>query len=358
MRIVYLIEDICNKGGAERIISEKANLLVERMNYDVTIVSIYEDERKPSYPLAKEIDVVFLRVPFANKKGNVFLSRAMVLLKAISRLNATLKEIKPDIIFFATTLSGLLLPLCKTKAKRVYESHSAKAFTPYNKFFGLMERRADQIVCLTNDDAKEYRHAKKVKVIPNFTNEPISFVSNYGVKRAVAVGRLEHVKGFDILINCWKRIAKKHPDWQLHIYGEGSLQQKLQKQIEDLQLGDKVKLCGRNEGMMETYCDYSLFLMTSRNEGLPMVLIESQSVGLPAVTFNFKFGASDVVISGSNGILIEQGNEAAFVEAMDMMMSSEQLREQYGINAKETFAKFSRGKIFQQWLELISELKG
>lgn len=358
MKIVYLIEDICNKGGAERIISEKANLLVQRMHYDVTIISIYEDARKPSYPLDKDVKVEFLEVPFAKKKGSVMISRAKVLIKAVSRLNAKLKEIKPDIIFFTTTLSALLLPFCHTKAKRVYESHSAKKFTPYNKLFGLMERCADSIVCLTHDDAKEYRYARDVRVIPNFINEPTSFAKDYAVKRAVAVGRLEYVKGFDILIDCWKQIADKHSDWQLHIYGEGSLRQALQQQIGTLHLEDKVILCGRNENLMEKYCDYSLFLMSSRSEGLPMVLIESQSVGLPAVTFNFQCGASDIVRSGENGLLVEQGNKEAFVEAMDKMMSSEQLRMQYGMKAKETFFKYFRKNIFQQWVDLISELKG
>lgn len=357
MKIVYVIEDICNKGGAERIVSAKANLLVQREHSEVTIISIYEDERLPSYPLSEKIKVEFLRVPFVNKSRNILFGRIKVMAKAAKRLNEKIREIKPDVIFFATTLGALLLPLCKTKAKLVYESHSAKKFTPFNKYFWLMECCADRVVCLTHDDAKEYCHAKNIRVIPNFVNEPTAFVKDYGVKRAIAVGRLEYVKGFDILIDCWKQVAENHPDWELHIYGEGSLRDELQRQIESLHMEGRIILWEREEDIMERYCDYSLFLASSRSEGLPMVLIESQSVGLPAVTFNFEYGASDIVNSGVNGILVEQGNNGAFVDAMNEMMSSEQLRTQYGIKAKETFRKFSRENIFRQWVDLISELK-
>lgn len=360
MKLVYVIEDFSENGGVERIVAEKANIFSNEFHHEVTIISIYKDSREIAYKFERNVKLLQLNVPMAKKSNNFLattLSRICTLFKAYKSLNQTIKTIRPDIIFFATTLSALLLPLCKTKAKRIFESHSARKFTPYNFLFPFMERKADIVVCLTRDDAKEYRYAKDVRVIPNFINSPHRFVSDYGIKRAIAVGRLEHVKGFDILIDCWRSVVEKHPDWQLHIYGEGSMCQQLQEQIDCLDLKERVKLCGRCENIMERYCDYSLLLMTSRYEGLPMVLIESLSVGLPAVTFNFKYGASDIVNNEENGILVEQGDKKSFVEAMDRMMSSEQLRTQYGLKAKGTLNRFSRGSIFQRWIDLINELK-
>ena len=256
--IVYVIEDIAVRGGAERIISYKANILSAQYGHKITIISIYEDCRPASYPLNKGINVVCLNVPMAVKNSNIitkFLSRTATLLKAAKRLNKAIKNINPDIIFFTTTLSALLLPLCKTNARKIYESHSAKPFTPYNKLFLPMELCADCVLCLTEGDAKEYRHSRKVMVIPNFISHPERIVNDYSVKKAIAVGRLEYEKGFDILIECWKNIAKKHPDWHLDIYGEGSLGRELQQQIDFSELKDKVTLRGRRDNMMEKYTE-------------------------------------------------------------------------------------------------------
>lgn len=359
MKIVYVIEDFYIGGGVERIVSEKANILSSQYGHEVTLISIYRDEPRQSYYLNKSINLVFLDVPMADKHCNAIkktINRFAVLAEATIKLNNAIRKIKPDVIFFATTLSALLLPLCRTNAKKIFESHSAKIFTPYNKLFFAMERCADAVVCLTNDDAREYHNARKTIVIPNFVDTPHCFVTDYHTKKAIAVGRLEHVKGFDILIDCWKNIANKHPDWQLDIYGEGSCRNHLQQKIDQNNLSNKVKLCGRCNNIMSKYSEYSLFLMTSRYEGQPMVLIESQVCGLPCVTFNFKYGASDIVKNNVNGILVEQSNTAAFCNAMDKMMSSEELRTSYGNEAKRTIHKFSKDIIMGKWIEVLAKL--
>lgn len=357
--IIYVIENIAIRGGAERIISDKANILSAQYEHKITIISIYEDCRPTSYPLNKDIDVVRLNVPMAVKNSNIttkILSRTATLLKAAKRLNKAIKSINPDIIFFTTTLSALLLPLCKTNARKIYESHSAKPFTPYNKLFLPMELCADCVLCLTEGDAKEYRHSRKVMVIPNFISHPEKIVNDYSVKKAIAVGRLEYEKGFDILIECWKNIAKKHPDWHLDIYGEGSLGRELQQQIYFLGLKDKVTLRGRCDNMMEKYTEYSLHLMPSRHEGLPMTLIEAQACGLPSVTFNFKFGASYIIKDYHNGIIVEQGNVNLFVNAITEIMDNEKMRMEQGRKALENSRRFYAENIMPEWQKLIGRL--
>ena len=357
--IIYVIENIAIRGGAERIISDKANILSAQYGHKITIISIYEDCRPASYPLNKDIDVVRLNVPMAVKNSNIvtkFFNRTATLLKAAKRLNKAIKSINPDIIFFTTTLSALLLPLCKTNARKIYESHSAKPFTPYNKLFLPMELCVDCVLCLTEGDAKEYRHSRKVMVIPNFISHPEKIVNDYSVKKAIAVGRLEYEKGFDILIECWKNIAKKHPDWHLDIYGEGSLSRELQQQIYSSGLKDKVMLRGRCDNMMEKYTEYSLHLMPSRHEGLPMTLIEAQACGLPSVTFNFNFGASDIIKDYHNGMIVEQGNVNLFVNAITEMMNNEKMRMEQGRKALENSRRFYAENIMPEWQKLIDGL--
>lgn len=357
--IVYVIENIALGGGAERIISDKANILFTQYGYKITIISIYEDVREASYPLDDSINVVRLNVPMATKNRNAlstFVSRIATLLKAAKRLNKAIKDICPDIIFFATTLSALLLPLCKGNAIKIYESHLARMFNPYNKLFGIMERCADMIICLTKGDKMEYQHAKKIEIIPNFIDIPLSYVKDYNVKKAIAVGRLEYQKGFDILIDSWKDVSEVFPDWHLDIYGEGSQNEKLQQQIDNLHLNEKIKLCGRCDNMIEKYTEYSIHIMTSRYEGLPMTLIEAQACGLPSVVFDFKYGASDIIKDGVNGFLIKQGDKSHFTKQLINMMNNPHLRMKQGKEARYEAIKFSRENIMRKWANLLNNL--
>lgn len=357
MKIAYLIEDFAVKGGAERIVAQKANHLSADYGHDVTIVSIYHDERPPAYPL-KGVNIISLNVPFTVKNTNIIrktLSRTRVLMQAATRFNKAMNTLQPDIIFFTLSLGALLLPLYRGKAKRIYESHLARKFTPYNTFFKLTELKSDAIVCLTSGDAKEYKTARRIEVIPNFIDKPKSYVKDYAVKRAVAVGRLEHQKGFDILINCWKAAVKTHPGWRLDIYGEGPLRNELQRQIDSFRLQETIKLRGTCTDMAEKYTQYSLHLMSSRHEGLPMTLLEAQAAGLPSVTFDFEYGAADIVTDSVNGFLVPQNDTKTFTNRLVQIMDSEDLRAKFGTEAKETAKAFFTENIMWKWQKLIQE---
>lgn len=360
MNIVYIIEDYSENGGVERIVSMKANTLLQQYHHQVTLITVYDDPRPQQYALDPGITFIQLHVPFAQKASNPvakLLSRIHTLLLAAHRLNQTLKPIHPDVIFFTTTLGALLLPLCRTKAKKIYESHSARSFTPYHALFHLMEKKADTIVCLTQHDAKEYKYAKKVCVIPNFIYIPEQKVKDYNCKKSIAVGRLEPSKGFNRLIECWHEIAKQHPDWQLDIYGEGSQRHALEDKITHLQLQQQVRLCGRGKNMMEIYPNYSLHLMSSHYEGQPMVMIEAQACGLPSVTFDFQYGASDIIRNGVNGIIVKQDDTQAFITAICKMMDSEQLRHDYGQKAQVMATQYYKTNIFKKWVSLLDTLR-
>lgn len=358
MNIIYVIEDYSENGGVERIVSDKANTLSTQHKHHVTLISIYRDNRPQHYKLEDGVDLIHLDIPFAKKTNNPLtrlMSRINTMVMAIVQLNKVIRGLNPDIIFFATTLGAILLPFCLTKARKIYESHLARNFNPFNKLFILTELRAERIISLTSGDAKQFRYAKKVEIIPNYISDVKSFTNDYGVRKAIAVGRLEQQKGFDILIDCWKDISRQYPDWSLDIYGDGSCWEKLQQQITNLHLEDKVKLCGRCNNIMDVYPHYSLHLMTSRYEGLPMTLIEAQACGLPSVVFDFQYGASDIVTNNHNGLLIEQGNTRLFTEAVIRMMSSESLRKAYGKNAVEIGRRYYKENIFNKWLHIINE---
>jgi len=360
MKIAYVIEDFSIRGGAERIISEKANYLATKFHHEVTIISVYQDKRPMSYALEKGVNLVSLNIPFTPRTHSALktlVNRTITLLKVWKSFQKVINQLKPDIIFYTMSLGALLLPLCKTKAKKVYESHSARCFTPYHQLFSFMERKADLIVCLTQGDAQEYKHARKVTVIPNFITYPKSTARHYEVKKAIAVGRLEYPKGFDLLIESWRKVAKAFPDWHLDIYGEGTCQSQLQELIDKWQLNQQVTLCGRNDHIQDNYPDYSLHVMPSRYEGQGIVLLEAQACGLPSVSFDFQYGASDIIQDGHNGMLVPQGNIHLLSEAIIKMIQSEHLRKNYGKHAISVAKQYYRENIFGKWTSLIDSLR-
>lgn len=358
MKIAYVVEDFSENGGVERIVSQKANILATEYGHEVCIINVYRDNRPIRYHIDGSVRMENLDVPFADKRhGRILtlLSRVKTLLTARSRLNSTLKTVAPDIIFFTTTMGALLLPLSRTKARKVYESHLARQFNPYNALFSFMERSADTVVCLTEGDAGEYKHARRKVVIPNFIPSPETTVRDYGVKKAIAVGRLEKQKGFDILIDVWQKLSESHPDWHLDIYGEGSQHDELQQQIDRLSLHHSITLYGRSDRIMDVYPQYSLHLMPSRYEGQPITLIEAQSCGLPSVVTDFKYGAADIVKDGENGLIVSQNDTAAFASAATTLMDSVDMRREYGGRALKTGQKYSRENIMNMWIKLIGE---
>ena len=360
MNIVYIVEDFAENGGVERIVSLKANELSTHYGHSVTIVSVYKDDRPIRYAIDENVGFVSLDVPFAAKdRGRIgtLCSRVATLAEAAKRLNSTIRSLSPDIIFFTTTLGALLLPFCRSRAKKVYESHLARPFNPFQRLFRLTEACADAVVCLTEGDKREFGRAKRAYVIPNFIEQPERIATDYRPKRAIAVGRLEHQKGFDVLIDCWQNVVTKHPDWHLDIYGDGSKREELQAQIDRLHLNEYITLCGRSNNIMEVYPQYSLHIMPSRYEGQGITLIEAQACGLPSVVFNFKFGAADIVQNGVNGIIVPQDDCKAFSEALCTIMESETMRSEYGHNALKVGRQYFKDNVFGKWVELINTLK-
>ena len=107
--------------------------------------------------------------------------------------------------------------------------------------------------------------------------------------------------------------------------------------------------------MAEKYPQYSRHLMSSRHEGLPMTLLEAQAAGLPSVTFDFEYGAADIVTDGVNGFLVPQNDTKKFTNRLAQIMDSEDLRAKFGTEAKENVKAFFTENIMWKWEEFIKK---
>lgn len=168
----------------------------------------------------------------------------------------------------------------------------------------------DHIVLLTQRDQTYGNYKAKTTVIQNMldiTRDDFSINKNkINYKRVISVGSMhDRRKGFHTQINLWSKIIENHPDWVLDIYGDGVERKNLQKQIDNLNLNNNVILHGNTNEIMSKYKESSFFLMTSIAEGLPMVLIEAMSCGLPCVSFDCPDGLAKLLIKTKMVLLLK-----------------------------------------------------
>lgn len=172
----------------------------------------------------------------------------------------------------------------------------------------------------------------------------------------LAAGRLKPQKGFDLLIRAFAPVVASHPDWSLHIYGDGSLRPELQQQIDDLGLADHVSLLPTTHELGLQMGRAGMFALSSRYEGFGRVLIEALSKGLPVVSFDCPRGPADILTHGQDGLLVPAEDVAALSQAMLRLIEDPRLRERLGAAGPATAAAYdirTIGARWQQELELL-----
>lgn len=390
MRIVYIIDSLASKGGAERILSEKMSYMAERYGYDVSVVTCYQDPVRQAnvYPLSDKVRQVNLNIPYYSQYRYGYplrLWKKWQLYQQLKRqLAATVRSIDPDILVGLGYFQADVVTAIRCRAVKVVESHEARIFTMSDqglqrswlsrlymryyrsRYFRNVERQTDVVVTLTTGDAHEWRRVKRVEVIPNFTMMPstsdlrpqtsdlIHHPSDK--KRVMAVGRLEWQKGFDRLIDIWAMVAPRHPDWQLDIFGSGTMESSLQQLIAGHGLTHSAKIHPFTNHIQEEYLKSSLFVLPSRFEGFGLALLEAMQSGLSCVVFDCPYGPGDVVADGQSGFVVKDGDTSAFAARLEQLMSDDDLRQRFSERSVERAQDFAVDAVMMQCQKLIETL--
>lgn len=380
MKITYVIDSLASKGGAERILSEKMNYLATHYNYDVYVVTCYQDpEITPNaYYLSENVKQINLAIPYYShyhyKYPKRLWEKFSLLKKLTKELRATIKQIDPDILIGLGYFRADTICKIKCRAAKIIESHQARSFTltsqglhrsiitkAYmeffrNIYFRTIEKKADVVVTLTNGDAHEWRKSRKVTVIPNFTMMQ-SKTKDYhsDSKRIISVGRLEWQKGYDRLIEIWKIVTINHPDWELAIFGSGSLESEIRSSIKLAGL-DNVTIHPFTPNINKEYSNSSIFVLSSYFEGFPLVLIEALQHGLPCVAFDCPFGPKDVIDNGQCGYIIKENNIPQFAKKLSELIESQELRNIFSETAKKKAGIYNIDSIMHVWKVLFESL--
>ena len=375
MKIVYCIQGTHNSGGMERVLSRKVNYLAQA-GHEVSIITFNQQGRKPFFELHPSVVCHDLAIPYEQyQKGGILNRLALyVRLPQLHRLHRKcleqlLLKLKADIVVSMFNEEASFLPSIQDGSHKILEFHFSKHNGLKDLRRGIWrlidELRAkkderivrpfDRFVVLTEEDATLWGALPNLRVIPN----PLPFYSDSpsdcSAHQLLAMGRYDEQKHFDLLIDLWAQLAPDYPDWRLVIAGDGKLRPEHTAQVERLGL-KSVELMRPTHQVQELYRASSIYTMTSRYEGLPMVLIEAQQMGLPIVSFACPCGPRDVITDGVDGYLLEVGDHAGFIQALRRLMDSEAERQRMGAAARIASERYDLEHIMKSWLALFDEL--
>jgi glycosyltransferase involved in cell wall biosynthesis len=221
-------------------------------------------------------------------------------------------------------------------------------------------RKLDAVVVLTEADRADYTAllggSVRVECIPNAVSEVAGAAPDLSARTVLAAGRLKRQKDFGRLIRAFAHVAERHPDWDLRICGGGPRRRGLGRLIAELGLGENVVLTGRVRNLGDEMASASIYALSSRREGFPMVLLEAMSKGLPVVSFDCPTGPRELVRDRENGLLVPHQDVRALAAAINEMIEDEELRRRCGAGARATASEYSIEAIGARWEELLEEL--
>jgi glycosyltransferase involved in cell wall biosynthesis len=228
----------------------------------------------------------------------------------------------------------------------------------YGWFLNKRYCHLNAVVSLTNEDLPLLKRINpNAYIIPNSVSFYPAQQAQLRNKIMLVACRLEYIKGLDMLLDIIETIGNKIPEWIVRICGSGKMSAALQTRIDSsVLLQQMVKFAGQVTNMEEEYQNASLYLMTSRAEVLPMVLLEAQAYGLPIVSFDCKTGPSDIVTNGQNGFLIPCFNTQIFGKRIVELCDNYSLRQQFGNTARESVKRFLPDTITNKWESLFETL--
>lgn len=377
MHILYIYPEITIKGGADKVIVEKANYFANH-GYDVTLVTESQMGRELSFALDEKVKHVDMGIDFNRQYSQHGLRRLLtycLLLRLYKkRLKATLMKKHPDIVITAMGRSIDLITDIHDGSVKIGEAHSVKANV---RSLNVMERKGgmhrimarlmrwhvsrriaqlDAMVLLTQEDADSWTEARQTFVIPNAVPQIPERQSPLDNKQVLMIARYNDAKGYEYMIKAWQNVHERHPDWTLNVYGSGEMHEEVIRLIQERYLSGSMLLHEPVDDIMEKYLESSIYVMSSRYEAFPMVLLEAMACGVPCVSFDCPYGPRNIIRDGEDGLLVEYLNSQALADCICRLIEDVPLRKQLGAQARQNIQRFSRDAVMHQWNELFNTL--
>jgi GalNAc-alpha-(1->4)-GalNAc-alpha-(1->3)-diNAcBac-PP-undecaprenol alpha-1,4-N-acetyl-D-galactosaminyltransferase len=345
MKIALIIFSL-DCGGAEKVLSSMANYWVEN-GHEVRLITF--SSNNPFFKINSKITLIKIGL------GQVYCGFVKGFYYNILRIFALRKILKnrPDIaISFITPTNIIATIAAKTLSIPIIISErSNKNRFPINNQWAILRRIiypfANSLIVLSKYDKEHYGFLKNVEIIHNPINAPTNFKNVDKGNIILGVGRIDYLKGFDLLI---KAFAKAHVEgWQLWIVGDGPLLEDLQALVENIGISSITKFIGKQVDIYYYYSLASIFVLSSRTEGFPNVLCEAMASGLACISYNCITGPSEIITDGVDGILVEPENIERLSDCIKEVINNPELRNRLSQNAVQIRQRLAMNAIINKW---------
>lgn len=361
MRLLFVIGDISAYGGTERVTTEIAAALAEA-GHEVSILSLF-GPAEPWFDMPDSVSVTSAGLEPAGGS----LRRAMAISRCLrdeARQSGAQAIVLVDSILFAFCVPWVWYSPVKTICWEHFNLTTSHG-TPMRGMARLAASRlSDKVVVLTERDAEAWRRKYRIQDRVQAIWNPIPrFVDNGqelpwradGPAIALAVGRLTREKGLDVLLRAWQRLGEEKDSWVLRIVGGGEDESTLKALATALGIDESLVFVGHVRDVASEYRAASLYVMSSRWEGLPMTLLEAQHFGLPSVSADCPTGPREV-LSGGSGLLVEPEEPQALADGLAKLMGNPDERADMGRTAIENAQRFRPEGIRKEWEVMFAEM--
>lgn len=351
------------QGGAERVVSNLSNRFAVS-GYEVIIATEWQGEDE--FQVSDKVRRVHVGLREEDEKKN----RLVKFFLRIKYLNRFLKEEKPDILIpFArkalyrglTAAYFIKIPVIisiRTDPVGHYDRPFDKVQIPF------LFPRADGCVFQTEGQREFFapRLQENSRVILNPLNPKYIGVPEpeKRSKTVVQSGRLVDFKNQVMLIRAFHEVHKKHPDYDLKIYGrdtEDGTKELLESTIAELNALEYVHLMGASDSLEKDLADAALFAFSSDWEGLPNALMEAMALGLPIVATDCPCGGPRTIMTNEvDGLLIPIKDQKAMENGINRLIEDEELAKRLGREARRIAERANDEAIFEQWRTYIDEV--
>ncbi len=355
MKVLLYISTI-RGGGAARVMVNLANGFVEK-DHNICFVTNFPDVHE--YSLSEGVKRI--NIETEESKGNV-LSKNIA---RINKLRKIVKAEKPDVCLAFMRENNFRLALAtkglKTKTVVSIRSDPKKEYrqSGSKQIANILYRWVDGIVFQT-EDAKAFFPEKirsKSAIIFNQVEDKFFNQNSETGEYILASGRLTKAKNYPMMLRAFKRVLEEFPNETLRIFGDGALEEELEREVGQLEIKEHVQFMGFSNDMSTNYLKAKFLVLTSDYEGMPNAVLEALASSTPVISTDCPCGGPKMVIrDGINGFLTPVGDDKVCAEKMIYLLKNPVVRAEMKTHAYESSDAFRSSIVLDTWIEYMNSI--